>query len=231
LTGLLDGDAPLTLTQAKWLWVEAVVEGQVPFWSRHPISAIYRVMFQQAQSTVDRYAKALYDSLQQKDYGRFEYTASTMMSELVAAAISAAGDQALASYIGSVHGELTRLAAASDWTACDAFLETMTFVTPRRLPAYFLWNYAAALTALLRSADASHWKASDSTAGAELSAREFLAQARRLVLVADASLLTPDAWAAHTRCLNAKEIFGLLAAAPIEDARRALGWLGRYDRL
>src|SRR6185369_10507689 len=31
LTGLLDGDAPLTLTQAKWLWVEGFVERHVPF--------------------------------------------------------------------------------------------------------------------------------------------------------------------------------------------------------
>ena len=146
-----------------------------------------RHVSRQAQSTVDRYAKALYDLLQQKNYTRFHSTALTMMSELVAAAISAAGDQALASYIGSVHGELTRLVATSDWTACDTFLEGAAFTMPRRLPAYFLWDYAAALTALLRSANASHWKASDFTAGAELSAREFLAQARRLVLVADAS--------------------------------------------
>jgi len=36
---------------------------------------------------------------------------------------------------------------------------------------------------------------------------------------------------ARGRCLLARETYSLLAAAPVEDARTALGWLGRYSRL
>ena len=141
---------------------------------------------------------------------------------------------ALASYIGSVHRELSRFVAGSDWTACYAFLEAndlrhapkaarpISFGTMPRLSRRFS-DLPTPRTGTLAT----------STAGAELAARRVLGSRReRSFCVSDGVLAAAGRLgSARSRCLIAKESFGLLAAAPIEDARRALGWLGRYDRL
>ena len=45
-------------------------------------------------------------------------------------------------------------------------------------------------------------------------------------------VLIPDGdRSARGRCLAALQAYGLHAAAPIGDARTALAWLGRYNRL
>ena len=60
--------------------------------------------------------------------------------------------------------------------------------------------------------------------------RRIMAEARALV-AADGVLLPAGDRSARGRCLIARETYGLLAAARVEDTRLALGWLGRYDRL
>jgi hypothetical protein len=225
LTGLLDGDAPVTLTQAKWLWVQRMVTQNV--WASDSVTTVYRAIASQAAFVVDRYARTLYETARRGDLDLFDDSASTMMSELVADAVAAAEDRTLASYIDSMHDQLARLVEAADWSACYNFLEAKAFVAPRRVPSYLLLDYAPVFVALLRSANASKWRARQSSEGQELAGSRIREKARVLV-TADGILLPASD---RGRCLIARETFGLLAAAPIGDARRALGWLGRYERL
>ncbi|HTH97352.1 MAG TPA: hypothetical protein VL574_08035 [Stellaceae bacterium] len=228
LTGLLDGDAPLTLNQAKWLWVQKRVGRRA--WYSDSVPTVYRAIASQAPFVVDRYANTLYETGRPQDIGRFDYSASTMMSELAADAVAAADDSSLASYIESAHQQLAHLAMTSNWTACYNFLEAKAFVAPERFPTYVLLQHARAFVTLLRSANASKWRARGSSEGQELMGRWIMDEARAMV-AADGILLPAGDRMAPGRCLIARETFGLLAAAPIEDARLALGWLGRYDRL
>ena len=52
-----------------------------------------------------------------------------------------------------------------------------------------------------------------------------------MLLAAEGVLVRDGDRSARGRCLLARKAYGLLAAAPVEDARTALGWLGRYSRL
>ena len=228
VTGLLDGDAPVTLNQAKWLWVQKWVGRRA--WYSDSIPTVYRAIASQAPFVVDHYANTLYETARRQDFGLFEYSASTMMSELAASAVAAADDSTLARYIEFAHQQLAHLAKMSDWTACYNFLEAKTFVMPARFPSYLLLQHAQVFVALLRSANASKWRARVSSEGQELMGRLVMEEARALV-AADGILLPKGDRLAPGRCLIARETFGLLAAAPIEEARLALGWLGRYDRL
>ena len=78
----------------------------------------------------------------QKNLDLFDYSASTMMSEIAADAVAAAEDSTLASYIDSVHHQLAHLVQLSNWSACDNFLEAKTFVAPGRVPSYMLPEHA-----------------------------------------------------------------------------------------
>ena len=228
LTGLLDGDAPVTLNQAKWLWVERMVTQRA--WDSESIPTVYRAIASQAAFVVDHYANTLYETARRSNLDLFDYSASTMMSVIAADAVAAAEDSTLASYIDSVHHQLAHLVQLSNWSACDNFLEAKTFVAPGRVPSYMLPEHAPVFVALIRSANASKWQARGSSEGQELAGRRVMEEARALV-AADGVLLPPADRSARGRCLIAKASFGLLAAAPIEEARLALGWLGRYDRL
>ena len=131
LTGLLDGDAPLTLKRAKWLWVERMVTRRK--WATESIPTVYRAIASQAAFVLDHYANTLYETAQRRNLDLFDYSASTMMSELSADAVAAAEDSSLASYIDSVHHQLAYLVEVSNWTACYNFLEAKTFVAPGRV--------------------------------------------------------------------------------------------------
>jgi hypothetical protein len=228
LTSLLDGDAPVTLNQAKWLWVERMVTQRA--WDSESIPTVYRAIASQAAFVVDHYANTLYETARRRNLDLFDYSASTMMSVISADAVAAAEDSTLASYIDSVHHQLAHLVQVSNWSACYNFLEAKTFVAPGRVPSYMLPEDAPVFIALIRSANASKWHARGSSEGQELAGRRVMEEARALV-AADGVLLPPADRSARGRCLIAKASFGLLAAAPIEEARLALGWLGRYDRL
>jgi hypothetical protein len=228
LTGVLDGDEPLTLRQAKWLWVERVVAQRAA--APKQISALYGAIDTEAGFVADRYVDDLYDTAQQKYFYRFNTIGAMMMDELVASAVGSADDKALTSYIAGIHGQLDRLAAASDWRTCRNLLDAAILVGANRVAGNLLTDYGAGLASLLRSANESGWKAPAPRDGAELAGRELLTEARML-LAAEGVLLPDGDRSAQGRCLLARETYGLLAAAPVEDARTALGWLGRYDRL
>jgi hypothetical protein len=228
LTGVLDGDKPLTLHQAKWLWAERVVAHRTS--APKPVSALYSAIATEAGFIADRYADDLYDTAEQNYFYRFSIVGGAMMDELVASAVGSADDKALTSYIAGVHGQLDRLAAASDWRNCKYFLDAEIFVGTHRVPENLLTDYGALLAALLRSANASGWKTLASGDAAELDGRTLQKEARML-LAAEGILLPDGDRSARGRCLLARETYGLLAAAPVEEARTALGWLGRYGRL
>ena len=97
LTGLLDGDAPVTLNRAKWLWVQKWVARRAGY--SNSIPTVYRAIASQAAFVVDHYANTLYEMARRRDFDLFDYSASTMMSELAADAVAAADDSTLASYI------------------------------------------------------------------------------------------------------------------------------------
>ncbi len=233
LTGLLDGDAPVTLNQAKWLWVERMVTRRS--WAPESIPTVYRTIASQAAFVVDHYANTLYETARRKNLDLFDYSASTMMSVIAADAVAAAEDSTLASYIDSVHHQLAHLVQLSNWSACDNFLEAKTFVAPGRIPSYMLPEHAPVFVALIRSANASKWQARGSSEGQELAGRRVMEEA----LGADwslphgAYLLPPADRLGLGRPMPHRQ--GSLRPAGRRahrgGARLALGWLGRYDRL
>jgi hypothetical protein len=225
LTGLLNGDAEVSLKQAKWLWTEKVVRN----WSsaREPISAVYDTIASQAGFVVDQHADHLYSAMQDENFYLFNEMASAMTRELVASAVAAADDKALMIYLRAVRDQLDYLIATADWNACRVFLDAETFVTARRLPMNLTEGYAADLTSLLKAARRADWKAHVPPGDPEHAGRELLSQARAQLAARDTVIAARDR-SNRGHCLIAREAFRLLVAGQPTDARTAFGWLDRY---
>ena len=229
LTGLLDGDAPVTLNQAKWLWVErwsgaARLDRGInsDSLSRHRFAGCNSSWTTTRNPLRNRPAQGL---------DLFDYSASTMMSVIAADAVAAAEDSALASYIESVHQPARSPGPAVRLERLLQFPRSEDLRHAGEGSQLYAAGTCTGVHGPYPIRQRIQVAARGSSAGQELAGRGVMEEARALV-AADGVLLPPaDRCGPRPMPHRQRETFGLLAAAPIEEARLALGWLGRYDRL
>jgi hypothetical protein len=152
IIGQLVGEgAPVSSTQAKWLWISAMAMS-----AGDGFSELARAFAESSEPEVQAAAGPIFVAARADDREAIRASVAGLLPALLPRILESADPEALRTYLSASRASLEYLVSMEQWTACAGIVDGRG-APDNSIPASLIRTELTALAAAIRSADAASW--------------------------------------------------------------------------
>lgn len=155
LTGLIDGKNLIDADNAKWKYIEKIIDDPELL----NLSSVFTAIRESDQSLVKKYANSLYEDFKSNNIEKIKTQIVEITGSVRNRSLKAAEGSELISYIAVQYFQTRHLAKLEQWKACVEYLDgNMTKTTQAFLSKELREKEHETFSNLIRSASSNKWK-------------------------------------------------------------------------